>query len=207
MSNDQIYDAIQDSLLQYSIWRPIPRYGSVKLVKGVFSYLQDSDMGLGVVQVDFVEPNPVPTELFYGNLIDPAPLFRTGLDEYDQFLRWRKTWSRVTSIQPNWMWDAGRSVLYIHNPIERYLAGVYGHAVYKRTEDLPHYGAQWVKLFALEKARYLYGEILAKYSGAVPGPVKDLALDARKRENAEKRLDAMVAELKASQELVPMTID
>ena len=100
LTNQMILDCVQDSLGLYSQWVPNMKVGNVVMVRGQFKYLQGQDVGLGVIQVDFVEPNPVPTEIFYGNLINPAPLFRTGLDEYDIFLRWRKTWQRVTSIRP-----------------------------------------------------------------------------------------------------------
>ena len=75
------------------------------MVRGQHRYLDGEDVGLGIANIQFVEPNPVPTEIFYGNLINPAPLFRLGLDEYDTFLRWRKTWQRVTSVRPDWYYD------------------------------------------------------------------------------------------------------
>src|SRR4051812_16757653 len=120
LTNDQIFDCIQDALGLYSQYCPRQLYYSLRLVADQFDYLKGQDMGLGVVEVSFVEPNPVPTEIFYGNLIDPAPLFRTGVDEYDTFLRWRKTWQRVTSVMPQWLYDEDRKTLYIHNPIERF---------------------------------------------------------------------------------------
>src|SRR5271157_2857457 len=82
LSNQQILDHIQDALGLYSQWVPNIKVGNIVLIRGQFRYLQGEYVGLGVAQVDFVEPNPVPTEIFYGNLINPAPLFRTGLDEY-----------------------------------------------------------------------------------------------------------------------------
>ena len=171
ISKQQVLDAVQDGLTLYSIWRPTIRVGNLNMVKGIFEYLQGANVYMGIVQVDFVEPNPVPTEIFYGNLINPAPLFRTGLDEYDTFLRWRKVWQRVTSIQPQWFYDDGRKTLYIHNPIERYQAGIQMYAPWTDTTALDYTGAQWVKEFTLEQARFTYGEILAKYSGAVPAPL------------------------------------
>lgn len=206
-TKQQILDAIQDALLLYSQWRPTIRVGNVQLVKGIYEYLKDVDVYMGIVQVDFVEPNPVPTEIFYGNLINPAPLFRTGLDEYDTFLRWRKVWQRVTSIQPQWFYDETRKVLYIHNPIERYQAGIQMYAPYASTKTLDLTGSIWVKQYALETARYNYGEFLAKFSGAVPGPLQPLVLDQQKRNNAQGRLDKLMEQLRNMQQLPPIQID
>lgn len=206
-TKQQVLDAIQDALTLFSVWRPTIRVGNVQLVKGIYQYLQNANVYQGIVQVDFVEPNPVPTEIFYGNLINPAPLFRTGLDEYDTFLRWRKVWQRVTSIQPNWYYDDARKTLYIHNPIERYQAGVFMYGPWDRTEDLDAVGSLWVKEYALESARYLYGEVLAKFSGAIPGPLQPLMLDQQKRNNAQTRIDKLREKLQNMQQLPPIQID
>lgn len=212
VTKQQILDAIQDSLAFYSIWRPMLRYQAMKLTNNQHTYLQGVSLGkngqpsFGVVDCWFVEPNPVPTEIFYGNLIDPAPLFRTGVDEYDTFLRWRKTWMRVTSVRPDWLWDDSRQCLYIHNPIARYHCGILAYGMWN-LRSLPIFGADWVKRYATEKARQTYGEILAKFSGALPGPVKDLQLDTQKRDKAETAILALEAEIKAAQEQTPLSID
>jgi hypothetical protein len=207
LTKQQVLDCIQDAMALISIWRPQLRYYNLSLVKGIYAYLQGVYIGLGVAQIDFVEPNPVPTEIFYGNLINPAPLFRTGLDEYDTFLRWRKVWQRVTSIQPQWLYDDARKTLYIHNPIERYQAGLQLYWPITNANDMDAVSAQWVKEYALEHARYLYGEILAKYSGAVPAPAKDMTLDQQKRQNAQARMDKLRERLQGMQLIPPCMID
>jgi hypothetical protein len=212
LTKQQILDAIQDAVGMYSIWKPLLRYQALKMTNSQSEYLKGVDLGvngmpgLGIVDVQFVEPNPVPTEIFYGNLIDPAPLFRTGVDEYDTFLRWRKTWMRVTSVRPDWLYDDSRQCLYIHNPIARYHAGIFIYAMWS-IQRLPVFGADWVKKYSLEKSRLVYGEILAKFSGALPGPVKDMQLDTQKRDRAQAEIDKLEATLKASQELTPISID
>ena len=207
LTKQQVLDAIQDALQLYSQWRPIIRVGNLSLVKGIYEYLKDVNVGLGIAEIHFVEPNPVPTEIFYGNLINPAPLFRTGLDEYDTFLRWRKVWQRVTSVQPNWFYDEARKCLLIHNPIERYQAGVFMYDTHKTVESLDLTGSQWVKEFSLEQARYTYGEILAKFSGAVPGPIQQLVMDQQKRQNAQARLDKLRERLQGMQLFPSVAID
>jgi len=202
-----ILDNINDALGLYSQWVPNERVGNVILIRGQFRYLVGVDVDQGVSRVEFVEPNPVPTEIFYGNLINPAPLFRLGLDEYDTFLRWRKTWQRVTSVKPDWYYDEGEQALYIHNPIERYQAGVFFLSGFTRTEGLTMVGAQWVKEYALEKSRYHLGDLWMKYSGYLPGPLQNLQLDQQKRERAETRMKELREKLQGMQRFAPISID
>ena len=207
ITNQHILDCIQDAMGLFSQWVPRQRVGNLPMVRGQYKYLQGQDVGLGIVDVQFVEPNPVPTEIFYGNLINPAPLFRTGLDEYDSFLRWRKTWQRVTSIRPDWFYDEFERALYIHNPIERYQCGLFAYFPFDNTEELTFTGADWVKRYSLARARYLQGELWLKFSGAIPGPVKDIQLDAGKRDAAQMELDKLMEQLKGMQRLTPAMID
>lgn len=203
-----VVDSVQEALSHVSLWRPRIKYGAVRLVSNKTVYeIGDSVGSQGVTEVNFVDNMPSPTEVFYGNLISPAPLIKTGLDEYDSFLRWRKTWQRVTSVMPDWLYDPYEKVLYIHNPIERYHAGVVSMDDFTRTEDLPSFEAKWVRDYTLARSRYLYGDILAKFSGAIPGPVKDITLDGGKRAEGEKQMESLITSLKASQHLTSMTID
>lgn len=191
-----------------SIWRPRRCFGAVQLVNGKTRYMDGVDFGMGIVQVDFVDPTPSATEIFYGNLITPAPLFRTGLDEYDSFVRWRKTWKRVTSVEPNWLEDRDSGCLWIYNPIERYHCGVILHRAYDDTVQIDDItSATWVKDYALAKARYTYGEVLAKFSGAIPGPLNNLQLDQQKRDKAEAQIAKLEEQLKGMQLFAEMTID
>lgn len=203
----QILDAIQDALQLYSQWVPLRRPQAVQLVKGRFNYLEDVDVGIGIADCSFVEPVPAPTEIFYGNLINPAPLFRTGLDEYDIFLRWRKTWMRVTSIQPDWFYDDFQKVLYIYNPIERFQAGIITFWPYANTQSLDFNGSRWVKEYALAKARFTQGDLWSKFSGAIPGPVQNLQLDASRRQSAETELEKLRNELKGMQTSAGIWLD
>jgi len=206
ITNQQILDAIQDAFTEYNKWRPRVRFGSVQLIRNVREYMRGQDIGT-VVNVDFVDTLPTPTEIFYGNLISPAPLLRTGLDEYAVFLMWRRTWQRVTSVLPDWLYDDAERVLFIHNPVERYHCGITAHQRYKDVQQMDFIGCQWVRDFSLAKARYVYGEFLAKFGGAIPGPLKDLALDTQKRTEANTQIKDMLDHLKAMQIPVPIVVD
>lgn len=65
LTDQQILDHIQGALQQFSIWCPLTRVGNVVLVKGQSRYLSEVDIGQGIAKIEFVEPNPVPTEIFY----------------------------------------------------------------------------------------------------------------------------------------------
>lgn len=207
LSNQQVLDCIQDSLGLWSQWVPIPRPCAIQMVRGQFKYLQGVDVGLGIAKIDFVESNPIPSEVFYANLINPTPLFRTGLDEYDTFLRWRKTWQRVTSIAPDWFYDEYEKVLYIHNPIERYQAGVICYWPVTDTAQLSFTGADWVKRYALAKSRFLLGDIWMKFSGAIPGPAQNLQLDQQRRTMAETEMEKLMEQLKGMQLTTGISVD
>lgn len=207
LSTQQVLDCIQDAVALFSEWVPLRRAMAIQLIRGSHRYLENVDVGLGVATVSFVESVPAPTEIFYGNLISPAPIMRTGLDEYDTFLRWRKTWMRCTSVQPDWYYDDFEQVMYIHNPLERYHCGVICYFQYPDTRSLPPIGARWVKEFALAKARFLLAEIWMKFSGAIPGPVKDVQLDQGKRDLAIADMAALKEQLKGMQTQAGIFID
>lgn len=203
LSRQQALDAIKDSVDYYSLYRPKLRYKALKMFSHKHDYYNGEDLGQGVVDVQFLEPNPVPTEIFYGNLIDPAPIFRTGVDEYDTFLRWRKTWMRVTSVRPDWYYDDVDRILWIHNPLERYDASVWYMQGYtmETVPNLDPTGKTWVRDYALAKAKATYGEILEKYSGAIPGPVQNLQLDQSKSADGEQSIEKLEAKLHLMQSL------
>jgi|SRR5262252_8791058 len=65
LTKQQVADAAQNALRLYSAYCPSLKVGNIILVRGQFKYLQGVDTQQGVVDVQFVEPNPVPTEIFY----------------------------------------------------------------------------------------------------------------------------------------------
>jgi len=146
-------------------------------------------------------------QLFWGNLISPVPLNATGMDELDSFLRWQKTFMRVTSARPDWQYDEIQKVLMIHNPMDYYYAGITCYTNYTETQFLNQFGANWVKEYAFQLCRQAYGELLMKYSGAVPGPVKDIQLDQGKRDKAEVKIKELEDTIKGAQNFAPISID
>ncbi len=196
VTRQQIIDSIQDALGLFSQWVPLRRPMAFPLMKNRFRYLEGVDVGMGIAQVEFVDVIPLAQDVFFAGVFSPAPLFRTGLDEYDIFLRWRKTWKRVTSCEPDWFYDEYERTLYVYNPIERYQAGVICFFPYANTQSLPMSGAGWVKDYATAKARFLQGDIFMKFSGAIPAPMKDIQLDAGRRDTAAQEMKDLKESLK-----------
>lgn len=207
MTPQQILDCIQDALVKYSQWCPLRTYRVLQISSNQFRYLVGEDNGMGVVDVQFVAPTSTPGAIFYANLIDPTPILKTGVDDLDTFYRWRKTFQRVTAITPDWYFSEEENCLYIHNPIERYHATAFIDKYWTDTEKLPYRGADWVKQYAVARARYQYGEILSKFSGAIPGPVQNLTLDQTKRAEAKEAMDKLEEKLFGMQESTPLHLD
>ena len=204
VTQQQILDAIDDGMKKVSIWRPRVRFIGLAMNSTTNRYLEGVDCR--VAEVQFAEPLPSPTAIFYGNLIDPAPLFRTGLADYDMFMRWRTTWMRVTSVAPDWYHDNHNKVLYIHNPMERYAAAALCYVGWTSLEEMPTYEADWVKEYALARSRYTQGEVFSKFGNAIPGPVQAIALDSQKRDKAEVKIKELEETLFKSQQLTPITL-
>jgi hypothetical protein len=110
-------------------------------------------------------------------------------------------------VKPDWYYNDYEKALYIHNPIERFQAGIFIYADWRETTYLDTIGSQWVKEFALEQSRFSYGEILAKYGHAIPAPLKDMQLDNQKRDKAEKRIDALKIRLQGMQLSSPISFE
>lgn len=213
LTQQQIVDAINDALGMISIWRPASIPLPLTISRSRNRYLDEADaittnpLFQGVTDVEFVEPLPAPTAMYYGNLLTQTPLFKNGLDDYDAFLRWRTTWMRVTSVQPDWHYEESIPALFIHNPIERYHTCVWYMLGYGNTKNLrPGFDCDWVKKYALAKAKMIYGEILAKYSGALPGPMQNMQLDQQKRDRAQQDIDKLEEKLQAAQLSAPLSI-
>lgn len=207
LTPQQVLDSIQDALTQYSLWCPNRKFVPLALSASKHRYREGEDNGLGVVDVQFMAPTAQPGAIFYANLIDPTPVLKTGVDDLDSFFRWRKTFQRVTGIEPDWHYDESENVLLIHNPIDRYYAAASIDFPYTDTLKLPHRGGVWVRDYALAASTYTLGDILARYSGAVPGPVDNLTLDQGMRQEGATRMEKLMEQLRKMQETTPLQID
>jgi hypothetical protein len=203
-----IADCIQDAMAEYNTWRPKIRYGGVQLVGGQSEYLVGQDLGHGVVKCWFVNPIQAPVDLFWlTGLVTPAPLLNGRIGEYDVFQRWYKTWGRVASVTPDWLYDEAGKILYIYNASPIYHCGIMVFDIYRDTLELDVFGSKWVKDYAFQSSRLAYAEIMNKFSGAIPGPVKDLQLDQGKRDKAEAKMETLMEALRGAQVSAPLVQD
>lgn len=212
LTAQQVQDCVRDAIGYFSLFRPKNLWGAIPMTPNEKKYLVGFDVGQGVAEVTFVENRLGVLNLDFGNPFSTMSIMTTGLGldgmgDYDAYLRWQTTWMRVTSTLPRWQYDEVRKCLWIHNPISRYRAAVLILYNWNNTQELPQFGSQWVKDYALAKARYALGDLWLKFSGAVPGPVKDLQLDSGKRDKAEQEISRLEAVLRNSQDSIPLTQD
>lgn len=213
ISTQQVLDCINDALLKFSSRKPLLQYGALPMVAGQKRYLQDMDVGQGVASCSFVENRLGVLNLDFGNPFTTMSIMTTGLGldgmgDYDSYLRWQKTWQRVTSTTPDWLYDEARKCLWIHNPIARYRAAVCIYQNWTTTELLPIFGAMWVKDYSLAQAQLMLGEVWMKFSGAIPtSAAGSLTLDNTKITRAIEKVKELEATLFGAMETTPLTQD
>jgi hypothetical protein len=212
LTKQQILDCILDSMRKFSNYRPVLQYGAIPMVAGQKQYLTDMDIGQGIASISFVENRLGVLNLDFGNPFTTMSIMTTGLGldgmgDYDSYLRWQKTWQRVTSTMPDWTYDEVRRCLWIHNPIARYRAAVLIYRNWDKTENLPAFGLDWVKDYSLAKSSKLLGDVFMKFSGSLPGPAQNMQLDSGRRDKAEATMKELENTLKGAQETTPLSID
>jgi len=192
----QIKAAIQDALDEYSRRIPLLGYGAITLSATQSKYeFPDIDFGYGIWEVSFVAPDPKPSALFYANLLDVAPIKVGRFGEYDLFLRWRKTFMKVTSVEPEWMWDNNAKILWIYNPIEQYKASMFWYLP-KRLDQVDLVHERWIKDYTLARSKYMLGINRSKFQGAIPGPGRDINTDGKElKEEGKAEMDKLLADL------------
>ncbi len=200
ISPQQIKAAIRDALKLYSRRIPLQGYGAMSLAPTKSKYdMSSRDMGFGIYHVSFIAPDPRPSAIFYANLLDVAPIRTSRFQDYDVFLRWRKTFMKVTSVQPEWYWDQNAKILWIYNPIEHYKASIFWYLPRTlETVELAH--EQWVERYVLARSKYITGLNRSKFQGAIPGPSKDITTDGQDlKQEGKEETDKLEAELLSMQ--------
>lgn len=202
LSPQQIKAAIRDALKEYSRRIPMEGYGAITLSNTQNKYdMSAQDLGFGIHHVSFIEPDPRPSAIFYANLLDVAPIRTSRFQDYDVFLRWRKTFMKVTSVQPEWYWDQNAKLLWVYNPIEFYKASMFWYLP-RALENVELAHERWVEKYILARCKYMLGINRSKFQGAIPGPSKDITTDGNNMKDEGKE------EIKAlEEELLSMQLD
>lgn len=178
LTEDQIKQAINEAMRRYSRRIPITGFEKLTLSTNVSKYTLNYDTGFGVYNVEFVAPDPKPSAIFYANLLDVAPIRTNRFADYDYFLRWRKTFMRVTSVEPDWFYDDNEHSLWIYNPLTDYQAGVFTYHPRLLSEVHPSH-EEWVRDYTLARSKYILGLNRSKFQGAIPGPSRDITTDGQ----------------------------
>ena len=206
LTQDQIDNCILDALTLFSSRKPIIGYKSIDVSTQIRAYTIDHDIGFGIFNVSFVQPDPQPSAIFYANLLDVAPVKPATMESYDIFLRWRKTFMRVTSVAPRWEWDALNKKLMLYSPIDRTKACYFWHQP-RTVAQVPMQHTHWLKKYSLAKAKDVLGKTRSKFQGILPGPARDMNLngDALQQE-AREEIDKLEEQLLSIQGDIPPMI-
>jgi hypothetical protein len=188
-------DAILAALQLFGSRKPMIGYAGIDVVPEIKAYKIDHDIGYGIFNVEFVQPDPQPSALFYANLLDVAPIKPATMESYDIFLRWRKSFMRITSVKCSYQWDEINQTLMIDCPIERTRACYMWHQP-REIRHIPMQFIPWFNDYCVAKAKLTLGQIRSKFQGQLPGPARDLTLngDTLKQEAQEEilRLEAQL---------------
>jgi hypothetical protein len=148
-----------------------------------------------VCRVDFVYPSLVVSP-FMASLVGVSPMLNLEGRDFDMFQTWRKTFQRITSITPQWLWDEEGKVLRIYNPVQNSVAGVFMFAP-RSFDQVRLVHKDWLRRASLAHTKKQLGEIRRKFSGKLPGPggaTVDLNGDALVKE-ADEELTKLSEEL------------
>lgn len=191
--------AILSALQLFSARKPLLCFKGLDVVPEIKTYKIDHDLGYGIHNVEFVQPDPQPSALFYANLLDVAPIKPATMESYDVFLRWRKTFMRITSVKCNWQWDELNQALMIDCPIERTRACYFYHMP-RQISQIPLQFIPWFQNYCVAQGKLQLGEIRSKFQGALPGPARDLTMngDSLKQE-ALTEIEKLEAQLLSMQ--------
>lgn len=176
ITQDQVDNAILDALTLYSARRPLIGYKGITVSPNIRAYDINHDIGYGIFTVQFVQPDPQPSALFYANLLDVAPVKPATMESYDIFLRWRKTFMRITSVAPSWEYDEMNRKLMLYCPIDRTHASYFWHMP-RTLCQVPIQHTLWVRKYATAVAKLALGKSRSKFQGILPGPARDLNLN------------------------------
>jgi hypothetical protein len=187
LTADQLDNAITDALWLYSSRIPIIGYRGLVTSPDIVAYPISHDIGFGIFDVQFVQPDPKPSALFYANLIDVAPVKPATMESYDIFLRWRRTFMKVTSVANHWQYDEIGKRLMIYSPIQSTKCCYFWHLP-RNLDQVKLQHIPWVRKYAVAKAKSVLGKARSKFSGLLPGPARDMNLngDSLQQEAAEE---------------------
>ena len=140
------------------------------------------------------------------SLVGVAPVLNMEGRDFNSFITWRKTFQRITGIEPKWLWDEANQELRIHQPVQNSVAGVFAYCP-RSFDQVRLVHKDWIKRASLAHVKQQLGEVRRKFSGNIPGPGgKDLQLNGDKLvEEAKAELEKLNEELfKFMTKMIPL---
>lgn len=174
---DTIDQAISDAVMNYSKRCPVQSFEVINTTPNKTAY-DVAAPGFGVWAVDFVYPTPVFAP-FMQSLVGVTPLNSLTGGDFALFLTWRKSFQRVTSTAPHWLWNEDQGKLFIYNPMSQGKACAFTFQPRPFGKiKLAH--KDFIKRYALALAKLQLAEHRRKF-GNIPGPGgKDISLNGDK---------------------------
>lgn len=203
-----VEDCIYDALMLYG--NRVPRLWYEMVPAGTAIYKPKAAAVLGVVRMDFIYPiqsaggyaaeyNWISNLTGVPGIIPSAgPGLLMPAGDLMRFIMARKTFQRVASIMPQYMWDASAQLLHIYNFSSNYYSFALMTLSKTFAEVNPNH-KQWLRQHALFRAKLLLAENRAKLDGTIQAPgggtinVNSDKLQSNAREDYEKSLEALNA--------------
>lgn len=178
LSAQQLDESIRDALRIFSKRKPLVGVHAVDVRPDIKTYhlTEEVKRSYGVFHVDFVDVSTPVTALFYYNLIHPAPIRPSFMTDMDIFMRWRKTFQRVLSVAPSWEYFQDRNILMLYTVVHRAKATYFFHFP-RKLSQVPMQHSDWILKYSTAKSKLKLGRIRSKFTGALPGPSRDLQMD------------------------------
>lgn len=206
MNPTALEDCVKAALLKYA--GRIPRLWLESIPPGVSVYQPKARGVVGVFRVDFIAPiyssggyaaayqwNAQLTGVGVMPTAGPGLLLPAG--DLMRFLMAKKTFMRVASLAPQWLFDAPSNTIHISTPNPSYYACAILILAKTLSEITNASHQDWIRDFALCQARLLLAEIREKHDGSIPTPgggtidLKSGALLSRAKSDEEALLTAL----------------
>jgi len=207
ITDDQVDHAINTTLRKYGRRMPFYRYGHIELVDGQnqYKFPDGIDSGFGVAEVQFIQPIHFGAQAFINKrLLGITTVGTYRLDDFDIFVRWRQTFERVTSTLPEWMWEEDTKTLWIYNPIPLIKASYMCMVPPRTLEQIRYNDEDFIYDYVLNLCKRQLAENRSKFSNAIPGPSKDIAVNGEMLfRSADEKLKELDKQLLSFQRRLP----
>lgn len=207
MNPEAINDCIGEALMLYS--NRVPRLWYEMVGAGVKTYTPKAAAVLGCVRCDFIYPisasggyqaeyNWISNLTVAGIIPSAGPGLLMPAGDLMMWLMARKSFQRVASLTPQYVWDPSAKLLHIYN----YSVNYYTFALFTLSKTFAEVNVNhkhWLRSHALAMCRLLLAENREKFDGQIQAPGGGMIstnaerLMTRAREDVDKSTDALMA--------------